>query len=67
MAYSLFDNKPLSEPMLTYCQLDPKNEDISKKFHFKFRVFIQENAFENIVRKMEAILSRSQYIWKPLW
>ena len=30
--------KPLSEPMLTYCQLDPK-EHISMKFYFKFKYF----------------------------
>ena len=35
MACRLDGAKPLSEPMLTYCQLDPK-EHISMRFHLKF-------------------------------
>ena len=31
------------DPMLTYCQLDPK-EHISIKFYLKFKNFIQDNA-----------------------
>ena len=27
------------------------------KFYFKFKVFIQENAYENVIGKMVAILS----------
>ena len=38
MACRLVDAKPLSEPMLPYCQLDPK-EHISVKFYLKFRIF----------------------------
>ena len=34
----LFSTKPSSEPMLTYCQLDPK-EDISMKFYLQFKSF----------------------------
>ena len=49
MACCLFGNKLLSEPMLPYCQLDPKDH-ISVKFYLK--VFIQENALENVVCKM---------------
>ena len=41
MAGRLFGAKPLSEPILTYCQLDLK-EHIS----MKFKVFIQENALQ---------------------
>ena len=38
MACRLFGAKPLSEPMLPYCQLDPK-EHISVKFCLKLRSF----------------------------
>ena len=38
MACRLFGAKPLSEPMLPYCQLDP-TEHISMKFYSKFRSF----------------------------
>ena len=38
MACHLFWAKPLSEPMLPYCQLDPK-EHISVKFCLKFESF----------------------------
>ena len=35
MACCLFDNEPLPEPMLTYCQLDPR-EWTSVKFESKY-------------------------------
>ena len=38
MACCLFSTKPLSETMLPYCQLDPK-EHISMKFYSKFKSF----------------------------
>ena len=38
MACCLFSTKPLSEPVLQYCQLDPK-ENISVKFYSKFKSF----------------------------
>ena len=38
MACRLISTKPLSEPMLIYCQLDPK-EHISMKFYLKFKHF----------------------------
>ena len=38
MACRLFSAKPLSEPMLPYCQLDFR-EHISMKFHFRFKTF----------------------------
>ena len=34
--------------MLDYCQLDPK-EQTSVKFYSKYKTFIYENEFENIV------------------
>ena len=48
MACRLFGAKPLSEPMLDYCQLDPK-EHTSVKFQLKFEVFPFKNAFGNAV------------------
>ena len=38
MAWRLDGAKPLAEPMLTYCQLDPK-EHISMKLYLKFEYF----------------------------
>ena len=49
MACRLFGAKPLSKPMLGYCQLDPL-EQTSVKILIKIQsFFIQENAFENVV------------------
>ena len=46
---SLFDAKPLPEPMLAYCQLDTW-ERISLKFELIFIfIFIQETAIEYVV------------------
>ena len=59
MACHLLGAKPLSEPMLQFCQLDHM-EHISMKFYSKF--FIQGNALENADCQMTAILSRPQYI-----
>ena len=45
-------SKPLPEPMLTYCKLDPY-EQIWVKFYWKYNFsFIQENAFKNVVCNM---------------
>ena len=55
MACHLFGAKPLSEPMLPYCQLDPK-EHISVKSYLKFKVFIKGNALEMSSAKVAAIL-----------
>ena len=38
MACRLISTKPLSEPILPYCQLEPK-EHISMKFYLKFKSF----------------------------
>ena len=61
MACHLFGSKPLSELMLPYCQLGPK-EHISIRFIWNSEVFTQENAFENIICKMVAILSLPKYV-----
>ena len=46
---------------MLYWQLAPK-EHISMKYFLKFKSFIQENAFENIVDEMVAILSCPQCV-----
>ena len=57
MACRLFGAKPLPEPILPYCQLDPK-EHISVNFDSKYELFIDQNALENVVWEMAAILFR---------
>ena len=57
MAYRLFGAKPLSKPVLGYCQLDPE-EQTSMKFYQNTNFVIHEKASENIVCEMAAILSR---------
>ena len=59
MAYRLFDAKPSSKPKLGYCQLGPW-EQTSVKFCSKYKTFIHENASENIVCEMAAILFRAR-------
>ena len=61
MAWQQTGTKPLSEPMMTYCQLDSK-EQTSVNFQSNTTIFIQENAFENAVHEMAAILSRPQCV-----
>ena len=51
MAHSMFSAKPLSEPILYNCQLNPY-EQISVKFLY-FHIFIRENAFENIAENVD--------------
>ena len=50
MVCRLFGDNPLSEPVMVYCELDPK-EHISIKFIWNLKVFIQENAFEDVICK----------------
>ena len=38
MACHLYDAKPLPEPMMTYCQVDPL-EQTSVKFESKYKIF----------------------------
>ena len=52
MAWHLFSTKPLSEPMLDYCQLYSW-EHISVIYNQY--IFIDENQFENVVGKLVAI------------
>ena len=50
IACRLFGVKPLPEPMLIYCQLDPWQKT-SLKFESKYEIFIHENAFETVSAK----------------
>ena len=67
MVCRLFGAKPLSQPMLLYCHLDPKKHISGKFYSINSKGLIQENALENVVCKMAAILSRPQcpYTWRP--
>ena len=53
----LFGTKPVSEPMLAYCQIDPK-ANIPVKFQI-LKVFIQETALDNVVREMGTVTSQN--------
>ena len=56
MACRLVGAKPLSKQMLQYCY---KFQWIVNRYP---NIFIQENAFESVVREMAAILSRPQCV-----
>ena len=60
MAWRLFGVKPLSKPMLGYCQLDPLGTNLSEILIKKQKLFIHEIASENIVCEMVAILSMGE-------
>ena len=57
MTCRLTGAKSLSEPMLQYCKLNPL-EQPSVNFNRNLYIFIQENAFQIVVRELAAILSR---------
>ena len=61
MACRLIGAKPLPEPTLTYCQLDPK-EQTSVKFESRYGNFIPKNAFQNVVCEMADNLSRERWV-----
>ena len=58
-ACRLFGTRPSSKPMLGYSQLDLINK---LQWNFNHN-FINENAYENIVCEMAAILSRGRWIY----
>ena len=60
MACRLIGAKPLFEPMTEYYQFN--SEEQTWHFNRNSYVFIQENAFENIVCQKSANLSRPQYV-----
>ena len=57
MVCRLFGAKPLPKPMLTNCEMDPYKLTLVKCIS-EYKFFIDENAFENIVCEMAAILYR---------
>ena len=57
MACRLVGAKPLFEPMLEYSQLHHWEQNSVKSYR-NFYIFIQENAFENVVWQMAVILQR---------
>ena len=63
---ALFQMSPIRrqamiQTRLGYCQLDPKEQTLVK-FQSKYNFFIRENASENIVYEMEAILSNGRWV-----
>ena len=66
-SYNMVDNvscsylSPVARPMKTYCQWDPKKQP-SLKFTSNAIIFIQENAFENVIDKLSTILFRHKRI-----
>ena len=64
MAYCLFSTtRPSPEPMLTFCQLGHRDK-LQWNFNQNTIIFIQENAFENAVCTMSAILFSPQCVTK---
>ena len=63
MAWRLDVAKPLTEPTLENCQLDPGNK-LQWNFNRNSNIFVQENSFENVVCKMAPILSLPQCVNK---
>ena len=61
MASCLFGAKPLPKPVLGYCQLDPYKLQWNNNQNTK--LFIHENASENTVCEMAAILSWGRWVY----
>ena len=57
-----FGAELLSKPMLDLLSIGPLETNFSEIFNQNTKLFIQENVFENVVRKMAAILSRPQCV-----
>ena len=61
MACRLFGAKPSSKPMLGSCELTHRNK-LQWNFNQNKKLFIHENASENTVCEMAAILSRGRWV-----
>ena len=61
MACRLFRAKPLSKPMLGYIQFDTR-EKFQRIFTQNIKIFIHENASENIACEMEDILAMERWV-----
>ena len=64
MAWRLFDAKPLSKPMLAIVNWTLRNK-LQWNFKQNTRLFINKNAFENIVCEIAVILSRERWVNAP--
>ena len=64
MVCRILVDKPLSDLMLIYCQLEPLGQ-ISVKFESKSAIFVLENEIENAVCIRAAILLRPQQVNLP--
>ena len=62
MACRLSGAKPLSKPMLAYYINWTIGNKLQWNLNWNLHVFIQENGYENVVRKYSAILSRPQCV-----
>ena len=60
MIYRLVDAKPVSDPTRDYCKVHHWKQ--TKILTRNIYIFIEEKAFENVVRKMAVILCRPQII-----
>ena len=61
MACRLDDTKPLSEPVLEYCNWTLRNK-LLWNLNQNSWIFIQENAVKNVVCEIVAILSRGRWV-----
>ena len=61
MACRLLGAKPLPQPTMTFCQLNPE-DPTPMKSESKCKIFIHENESENVVCEMTAIVSRSHCV-----
>ena len=66
MACRLDGAKPLSEPILDIVNLTFRNK-LQWNFNRNSKIFIQENAFENVVCEMVSISSRPQWVKAFFW
>ena len=60
MACRLSSAKPLPEPMLPYCQLDPREKKLQWNSNRNKTLFIHQNAFETVDCEMAATFSRGE-------
>ena len=63
MACHLSDAKPLPKQMLTYWQLDTK-EQTSVKLVSKYIIFMQENVFGNVVCEISVLTFVYKFVWQ---
>ena len=62
MACCLAGAKPLSKSVMEYCKLNSWEKPLEWNFYQNSYIFIEENAFENVVCELASILSFPQII-----